>query len=552
MTTPHDAAVYLAQEAGIPVTQADPEHYTDLGLARRLVAQHGQDLRYCGPWAKWLTWTGQRWAPDDTLRVAAWCKETIKGIYADALVSYAEATEAAANDDKAAQDAAKAKADALYAWAVKSEATARIEAAIHSARSEPGIPVTPDELDTDLDLFNVQNGTFDLRTRQLREHRREDLITKLAPTEHDPNAEFPMWDEFLAEAIPDEGLRSFIQKAAGSCLTGHVPDDMLLFLYGPGGTGKGTFTGALLAMLGDYGTTAELDTFTTERNSHGPRPDLAALRGMRMVVIEEVDDRQTSVVAMLKKLSGGTSISTRSHYQATFTFKAQCKAWLLGNKRPRFPDDDTGLWRRLRMLPFTHVFSNPDITIRTILSTSPVARSRVLNWCLDGHLLLQQEGLAQPPIVQEATGEYRSDLDPLNDWLADNTITLPAAWTPFKELYTDYKSWAGENGVRGVLGSKTFSQRLGARFVSMRPTHAGTRGYSGIGLKTGYQIHADTSQVSAIGEVPVTSIIFLSSHEKESQLGLTHGEVSANLAPPVQGPLDPWDEGWQEPEVTIL
>ena len=531
--------------AEIQVIQDEPEHYTDLGLARRLVARHGQDLRYCGPWAKWLTWTGQRWAPDDTLQIAAWCKETIKGIYADAQIAYTAATEAAAQDDKAAQDAAKAKADALYAWAVKSEATARIEAAIHSARSEPGIPVTPDELDVSRSLFNVNNGTIELDTLELREHRREDLITRLAHTDHELTAEFPLWDEFLAAAVPDEGLRRFIQKAAGSCLTGDAPHDVLLFLYGPGGAGKGTLTGALLGVFGDYGTTVELETFTNNSNSHGPRPDLAALRGMRMVVIEEVDDRQTGVVAMLKKVSGGTPIATRSHYQETFTFISQFTTWLLGNKRPRFPDDDTGLWRRLRILPFTHVFANPDITIRTTLSTSAIARSRILNWCLDGHLLLRQEGLAQPSIVQQATGEYRSDLDPLNDWLADNTIALPTAWALFKDLYTDYKSWAVENGIRGILGSKTFSQRLGVRFISARPIHGGKRGFSGIGLKTGYQIRGDTSEVSPIGEVLVTPTIHLSSHEDGTQLSVTHPEVSPSE---VSAPQDPWDEGWQDPE----
>jgi putative DNA primase/helicase len=557
MTTPHEAALYLAQEAGVPVTQ-ETEHYTDLGLARRLVARHGQDLRYCWPWKKWLTWTGQRWAPDDTGQVVAWCKDTIKGIYADALVSYAAATEAAANEDKAAQDAAKDQADALYAWAVKSEATAKLAAAIDSARSEPGVPITPEALDLDLWLLNVQNGTIDLHTGQLREHRREDLITKLAPVNHDPTAQFELWDDFLAQAIPDPALRRFIQKLAGSCLTGDASNDVLLFLYGPGGAGKGTFTSAILGVLGEYGTTVELDTFTNDRNSHGPRPDLAALRGMRMVVIEEVDDRDTRVVGMLKKVSGGTSIATRSHHQETFTFIAQFKAWLLGNKRPRFPDDDTGLWRRLKLLPFIHVFVNPDTAIRTILSTDSMARSRILNWSSEGYLLLQQEGLAQPPIVQEATGEYRSDLDPLADWLTDNTVALPAAWTSFKNLYADYKSWAAENGLGGPLGSKTFSQRLGTRFVSAHAGKAWTRGFSGVGLKNGFQIQADTSEVTAIGEVPVNSLISnLMIPQIQHQLGPTLPEVSARGEVPVKpteappklpAALDPWDEGWQDPE----
>jgi putative DNA primase/helicase len=348
--------------------QADTEHHTDLGLAKRLVKLHGQDMRYVWPWAKWLCWNGQRWEPDDTGRVVSWCKDAVKGIYADAQAAYVEATSTAASDTfdplKGTKNPAKERADALYAWAVKSEAAARISAAIDLARSEPGVPVRPEAFDADPWVLNVQNGTLDLHTCQIHPHRREDLLTKLAPVQYDPAAKLELWDSFLAEAIPDLEQRRYMQKAAGSCLTGEAPDDVLLFLYGPGGSGKGTFSGAIQSTLGDYATTAELSTFVTDRNSTGPRPDLAALRAVRMVVIEEVDDRQPGIIAMLKKASGGTAIATRSHHQETFTFKPQFKLWLLGNKRPRFPDDDTGIWRRLRVLPFTHVFNDPDPTIR--------------------------------------------------------------------------------------------------------------------------------------------------------------------------------------------
>jgi phage/plasmid-associated DNA primase len=169
---------------------------------------------------------------------------------------------------------------------------------------------------------------------------------------------------------------------------------------------------------------------------------------------------------------------------------------------------------------------------------------------------LQQEGLAQPPIVQEATGEYRSDLDPLNDWLSDNTIAVSVAWTPFKNLYTDYRSWAAENGLRGVLGSKSFSQRLGAHFEADKGGK-GVRGFRGIGLKVGFQVQGGTSEVPPIGEVPVNSLIYSFTRENvQLQLGGGSSEVPPNdkmreageqVSPNLSAGLDPWDEGWQDP-----
>ena len=47
---------------------------------------------------------------------------------------------------------------------------------LEMARSEPGIPILPKEMDRDPWLLNCANGTLELRTGQLREHRREDLV----------------------------------------------------------------------------------------------------------------------------------------------------------------------------------------------------------------------------------------------------------------------------------------------------------------------------------------------------------------------------------------
>ncbi|WP_042316187.1 hypothetical protein [Desulfofarcimen acetoxidans] len=52
-------------------------------------------------------------------------------------------------------------------------------------------------MDRDPWVLNVQNGSINLRTAELRKHAQEDLITKILSVEFDPNSRAPTWESFL-------------------------------------------------------------------------------------------------------------------------------------------------------------------------------------------------------------------------------------------------------------------------------------------------------------------------------------------------------------------
>src|SRR5262249_37121319 len=148
-----------------------------------------------------------------------------------------------------------------------SQSEARLRAMVKLAETEPTIAVAAERLDVGPWLLNVQNGTLDLRTGQLRPHRREDLITKLAPVIYQPDARLELWENFLTTATGgDAELAAFLQRAVGYTLTGDTSEEKLLFVYGPEATGKSTFLEAIKAMLGDYAATADFDAFLAQRN----------------------------------------------------------------------------------------------------------------------------------------------------------------------------------------------------------------------------------------------------------------------------------------------
>ena len=466
---------------------------TDVGNGRRFIAAHGNDIRWCPQWHTWLWWTGVRWESDNTEELRRRAKAVIDALFGEVVDLYRESTEAELAGDREKSRKVQEKAGELYAHARRSEGAARIGSMLEMAKSEQGVAIRPETLDADPWLINCLNGTIDLKTGTLRPHRRSELLTKLAPEAFIPNAALALWDTFLPEAIPDSDTRAYVKRCAGATIVGAASDDLLLVCNGPGGTGKGTFLNAFQNALGDYAAAAELSTFTTARDVHAPQPDLARLKGVRMVAVSEVDAGGT--VSLLKRATGGDPISTRSHHQETFQFVPQFTLWIISNDRPNVPHDDSGIWRRLREIPFRTTFETPDPTIRSTLTNPEIAGEAILAWAVQGCLEWQKQGVGDlPETIRAATEEYRTDMDPLLDWIEDNINKAESMWTVFKESFANYQEWAKDNGFRYPLGRKKFAQRLADKFPPKKGA-GGARGNTGLALKTAK---------SGIFEMPLT------------------------------------------------
>jgi len=248
------------------------ELHTDVGNARRLAAAYGEVLRYVPAWKAWLIWDGSRWVRDDYISLEMRAKDVIRKYFKKAIGNRGEE-----RDDDAVKHA------------LRSERRERIRAMVELAKSEPRMCVEPNQLDRDPLLFNCENGTIDLRTGELREHRKSDYITKKAPVEFHPNVRDPLWEDHIRHVTRgNTDLAEYLQRLAGYCLTGLTDEEIFLLFVGGGGTGKTTHLEALKAMMGDYAVTADFETFLQTNQSRGPRNDLARLAGTRLVCASEV------------------------------------------------------------------------------------------------------------------------------------------------------------------------------------------------------------------------------------------------------------------------
>jgi putative DNA primase/helicase len=225
------------------------------------------------------------------------------------------------------------------------------------ARSEPGIPILPDQMDTHPWLLNCANGTLDLKRGNLREHQQEDYLTKLCPFEFHPEAKAPTWEKFLMQILVRESLIRFVQKLMGYSLTGDVSEHILAIFWGVGANGKSTLINAILTVLGeDYAIKANRDLFMARKQDNHPA-QLARLFGKRLVVALETHEGARLDEGLVKELTGGDPICARRMREDPWQFVPTHKAILVTNHKPEIRGTDEGIWRRQRLVPFT--VSNP-------------------------------------------------------------------------------------------------------------------------------------------------------------------------------------------------
>jgi len=199
-TGPDDFIVAKGWKALVKVLDAAEELFpkeelTDVGNGVRLARRALGRFVYVVEWKRWMRYDGQRWI-EDGRGIYQLAVETTKDIFLEAAALGAEAENA---PDKEAQ-ALRDKSKKIHAHALASQKIERREAMVKSAPDAwPDLVATPKEFDSDPWLLNVENGTIDLRTGELRPHEPADLITKLAPVAYDPSARAP---EFARDHIP--------------------------------------------------------------------------------------------------------------------------------------------------------------------------------------------------------------------------------------------------------------------------------------------------------------------------------------------------------------
>lgn len=439
----------------------DDLNFTDMGNAKRLVRWYGHKVKYVHLWGSWLLWDGTRWQRDETGGIYRVAKQTVARMYREAgeLETEKERTK-------------------YVRWALNSEARTRLEAMISLARSEKGVSITPDQLDSFPNMLNCLNGTIDLMTGQLYEHNPDWLLTKRINVNYDPQATCPTWLKFLDRVMcGDKELIEFLARAIGYTLTGEVNEQCLFFMIGVGKNGKSTFIETLIALLGEYMAKTPTESLMAKDRS-AVSNDIARLAGKRLVVARETEEGQRLAEATVKDLTGNDTVVARFLHHEFFEFRPSHKLWMYGNHKPTVRGTDEGIWRRLKIIPFSAMITaeERDPNLQDKLQRE---LSGILAWAVQGGLRWRQSGLTEPKIIRAATAEYRSEMDVLGVFISECCKVDSETWTDATGLYSVYTNWCDDAGER-AMSKRQLGLRLKERGFASARTTGGLRIWKGL------------------------------------------------------------------------
>lgn len=481
---------------GIADGSLKPPDYSDIGQAKVLAHEYGDELRFSEA-TDYIRFNGSYWQEDRQMAVGAAeefldiqladamdemekAKKALKdvGIPADVIAAGGKGLEKAVSDAKLLYAYNDAKR--YLAFVMKRRDYKYIISCLNTAK--PMLAVDVKDLDADEFLLNTPEVTIDLRDGAGREPLAADLITKttlVAPGDKGMD----MWIEALDTFFcGDRELIEYVQMVVGMAAVGKVYVEALIISYGEGRNGKSTFWNTILRCLGTYGGTLSADALTVgcKRNV---KPEMAEMKGKRLIIASELEEGMRLNASIVKQLCSTDEITAEKKYKAPFKYTPSHTLVLYTNHLPRVGASDMGIWRRLIVIPFNAVIEGDSDIKNYADHLYENAGEAVMQWIIEGAKKVIDSNyiFAYPAVVAEAIDRYRENNDWLGMFLGECCEVGDGLFAKSGDFYSEYRAYCMRTGEY-ARSTTDFYQALELAGFARKKTKTGAV-ISGVQLK---------------------------------------------------------------------
>lgn len=449
-----------------------PRSWDDMGMAQRFLDQLPHRFLYSMTDKMWYAYNGSYWEQDNQGLIEKAADEVINNLKNESLVIQ--------------DDADKDKVQKAWQKFIKSERSRSSKVNMINEIKHL-VPVLHSQWDKEKMMLNTPSGYIDLTNGTLHDHDYKKMFTQETGVDYTEKVDCPLWIEFLNQTFQnDQELIHFIQKIVGYSLTGSNAEQVMFILFGNGRNGKSVLLNIIKYISGSYAKTMNATTIMQKHNNsgQGPTSDIARLEGARLVVSSEANEGDRIDESLIKQMTGGDTLVARYSYGRDFEFDPVFKLWMATNHMPKIYGTDEGIWRRLIIIPFTHTVKKENID-KNLEDKLKAESMGILKWAIDGTMMWQREGLNPPEVIQQASQDYREEMDVIEAFISESCVVGDEYKIKASELFDAYKKWADEtNNWEGMSNTK-FGMEITKRFKKSK-TKRGIY-YYGLDLNTNQQ-----------------------------------------------------------------
>jgi putative DNA primase/helicase len=198
-----------------------------------------------------------------------------------------------------------------------------------------------EDFDQDFYLLNLNNGLFNLKTKEFKEHDSNILQFRRINVNYDKDARCPLINKFLREIFHEEDI-PFIKEFFALCMTPIMKYQKALLLHGVGNNGKTTFLNFMTLFIGKNNRSSislvELD------DDHL----LAMLEGKIINIVSDLDSSKMKIRAFKLYVGNEAMITINRKFKEPYNIPPTAKMiYSCNNTFPKIPSDtDKGFFRK--------------------------------------------------------------------------------------------------------------------------------------------------------------------------------------------------------------
>ena len=442
-----------------------PGDYSDIGQAKVLTREYGVELRYTAA-TDYLRFCGQYWveskqqavgateefldlqladAKDEIARTKQALMDT--GISEDAITSGGKSLEKKISSGQMDAYLAYLSAQAYKAFVMKRRDMKYVVSALQAAK--PMLEISVSDLDKDGFLLNTPDGTYYLPDGLAgkRDHSPEDYITKITAAAPGNKGEKLWLDSLDTIFCGDAELIDYVQQVVGMAAVGRVYMEALIIAYGEGSNGKSTFWNTIARVLGTYSGNMSADALTVgcKRNV---KPELAEAKGKRLLIASELEEGVRLNTSIIKQLCSTDEIFAEKKYKDPFSFTPSHTLVLYTNHLPKVGAMDSGIWRRLIVIPFNAKITGGGEQKNYADYLVDHAAPYIMSWIIVGaeKAAGNRFRIPLPKCVEDAIAKYRRDNDWLSHFLEACCEVGDGLEEKSGEFYSAYRSYCARVG----------------------------------------------------------------------------------------------------------